>query len=82
MAAGKKSGAGKLERLALVESWLGEGVLQSARGALLRCEVADDDILDAAAALWTATRLAQGSARTLPDMPPTDATGRRMEIAY
>jgi predicted RNase H-like nuclease len=82
MAAGKKSKAGKQERLLLVEEWLGGRVLENARGTLLKRDVADDDILDALAALWTATRVVEGRARTLPDDPPVDATGLRMEIAY
>ena len=82
MAAGKKSRAGRRDRLELVEGWLGEGVLQRARGTLLRRDVADDDILDALAALWTAMRMARAAADTLPGRPPTDATGLRMEIVY
>jgi predicted RNase H-like nuclease len=45
-------------------------------------DVADDDMLDAVAALWTATRLYEGTAETLPDEPPLDAAGLRMEIVY
>ena len=78
----KKNRAGKQERLLLVRGWLGERVLENARGKLLKRDVADDDILDALAALWTATRVVQGRARTLPDSPPTDTTGLRMEIVY
>jgi predicted RNase H-like nuclease len=78
----KKKAPGRRERLALAETWLGEGVLVRAREGLSRTEVADDDILDAIAALWTATRIAEGRARTLPAVPPVDATGLRMEIVY
>ena len=54
-----------------------------ARARRLRArDVADDDILDAIAALWTATRIAQGRARTLPETPLADARGLRMEIVY
>lgn len=42
--------------------------------------VAPDDLLDAAAACWTAARLRAGRAVCLPDDPPTDATGLRMEM--
>ena len=39
-----------------------------------------DDLLDAVAAAWSAQRVAEGSAQRLPDTPPTDARGLRMEI--
>jgi predicted RNase H-like nuclease len=82
MRAAKKTPAGLRQRRALAESWLGAGVLSRARAGHPRGEVADDDILDAIAALWTATRIAAGRARTLPATPPVDATGLRMEIVY
>ena len=82
LAQSKKNRAGKRARLALAEHWLGKGVLAEARGALLASEVADDDILDALATLWTATRIADGTARTLPIDPAVDAVGLRMEIVY
>jgi predicted RNase H-like nuclease len=78
----KKKPAGRRERLALAEKWLGAGVLVRARAGHSRRGVADDDILDALAALWTATRIVARQARTLPAVPPVDATGLRMEIVY
>jgi predicted RNase H-like nuclease len=41
-----------------------------------------DDVLDAAVAAWTALRIARGEARTLPDPPETDVTGRQVAIWY
>jgi predicted RNase H-like nuclease len=41
---------------------------------------AEDDILDAFAALWTAERIAKGTAQTIPPIPPRDAMGLRMEM--
>lgn len=82
MRAAKKTPAGMRQRKALVEKWLGAGVLARARKLHPARDVADDDILDAIAALWTATRIADGRARTLPKTPPVDATGLRMEIVY
>lgn len=82
MAAGKKTQAGKADRRRLVEEWLGTEVLGSARDGHAKKHVADDDILDAIAALWTATRVACGEAETLPEAPPTDSTDLRMEIVY
>ena len=79
---GKKTPPGRKKRLRLVESWLGAGILDAARAGRTRRELGDDDILDAVAVLWTATRVATGSAQTLPEAPPLDAIGLRMEIVY
>jgi predicted RNase H-like nuclease len=37
---------------------------------------------DAFAALWTAERIFAGTATVLPDPPPVDAVGLRMEVWY
>lgn len=81
MRASKKTPAGLHQRRALALKWLGAGVLANARKHA-GPGVADDDILDAIAALRTATRIAEGRARTLPAAPPVDPTGLRMEIVY
>ncbi|MEM9627821.1 MAG: DUF429 domain-containing protein [Pseudomonadota bacterium] len=78
----KKTPAGKAKRQALAEQWLGPEVMDSARGRHLKKHVADDDILDAIAALWTAARIERSEAATLPGNPPTDSAGLRMEIVY
>ena len=78
----KKTKAGKEERCKLAEEWLGLGVLRSARGHHLKKLVEDDDILDSIAAVWTATRIVNGTAKTLPKRPPLNSTGLRMEIVY
>ena len=80
MTAAKKKPVGRRERIALVESWLGPDLLARARGVQLRAQLADDDILDAVAALWTAHRVAEGCAETLPDPPERDGAGLPMEI--
>ena len=43
---------------------------------------AEDDVLDAAAALWGARRLATGMACRVPDAAPRDRRGLRMEINW
>ncbi|HVF74296.1 MAG TPA: DUF429 domain-containing protein [Acidimicrobiales bacterium] len=43
---------------------------------------APNDVLDAAAVAWTATRIASGRASTLPDPPELDAEGRPLAIWY
>jgi predicted RNase H-like nuclease len=42
----------------------------------------EDDLLDACAALWSARRLANGTAWRVPDPPPVDGRGLRMEICW
>ena len=41
-----------------------------------------DDVLDAAAAAWTANRVAQGQAKTLPDFPEERSGGGTVAIWY
>ncbi|MHB0970894.1 MAG: DUF429 domain-containing protein [Thermoanaerobaculia bacterium] len=78
----KRADAGRSERLALIASVYGRGAFTQVRERYTRTLAGDDDILDAFAALWTAERIALGTASTLPDAPPVDAEGLRMEIVY
>ncbi|MBU1187579.1 MAG: DUF429 domain-containing protein [Gammaproteobacteria bacterium] len=48
----------------------------------LKRQAADDDILDALAMLWTAQRIATGSAQRIPTAPERDKTGIDMAIWY
>lgn len=41
-----------------------------------------DDIIDAAAAAWSALRIARGEGRSLPDPPEADLMGRQVAIWY
>jgi predicted RNase H-like nuclease len=52
------------------------------RATLPRKDVADDDLYDAFAALWTTERMARGEAVRIPREPPVDAMGLSMEIWY
>lgn len=78
----KKSPHGRAARLKLAEQWLGKGILDCARGNLKKREVADDDILDAIAALWTAHRIHEGKAQVLGSHRSLDSRGRPMRIVY
>ena len=78
----KRTPQGLAERVTLAEAWLGAGILERARGSHRKKVLADDDVVDAIAALWTAHRIAAGVAKTLPDSPPHDETGLPMEIVY
>lgn len=74
----KKSWAGQMARRSLLE----------AAGVVLPDELGDvgrvppDDVLDAAAAAWSAQRIAQGRAQSLPDPPQYDSRGRAVAIWY
>ena len=78
----KKTEAGEHERRNLVARHFGDGAFESVRRQLAPMRAPADDILDAFAVLWTAERIANGVARTLPEEPPRDSRGLRMEIVY
>lgn len=78
----KRTPRGLRARRALVESWLGEGILERARGDARKRDLADDDILDAIACLWTAERIAAGVARSVPEGGDRDGRGLPMEMVY
>lgn len=80
MAFPKKTIEGKLARKSLVESFFGQGSFDLIRQQFKRSDVADDDILDAFAALWSAERYSHGSALLLPPSAETDDTGIVMQI--
>jgi predicted RNase H-like nuclease len=73
---GKKSAGGALERTELLRRHGIELIrLDAAAAAAL------DDVLDAAAAAWSAARVANGQANSLPD-PPQLLDGRLVAIWY
>jgi predicted RNase H-like nuclease len=74
----KRDIAGSEARAALLSGVYGFDVaaLHVPRGA------ARDDLYDAAVCAWTAERIANGTARRLPEVPAIDSHGLRMEIWY
>ncbi len=70
---------GRLEREALVVPYYGKSY-SSAQTSLPKGKFANDDLLDAFAALWTAERLIVGKALILPATPLADSYGLRMEM--
>ncbi|MBL8059812.1 MAG: DUF429 domain-containing protein [Chthonomonas sp.] len=78
----KKSGSGFMERIALVEATFGPDAFPGIRARYVPSRVADDDILDAFAALWTARRIAAGKALTCPAECEMSPTGLRMAMWY
>jgi predicted RNase H-like nuclease len=82
MAHAKKGTKGHAERRALVDSYFGQQAFSMVREQFLKKVAADDDILDAFAALWTAERIMSSQALVLPDPPSLDSEGLRMEMVY
>lgn len=82
IAEAKKSATGMVIRRRLIDSYFGEEARNAVRREQPRSLVADDDINDAFAALWTAARIHAGSARVIPDPPETDSNGIAMGIWY
>ncbi len=86
----KKSKQGREERLdALREAARGFNFLgnidqafEADGKAYLRKQVALDDIVDAYVMAWVTLRIAEGNAHRVPDVPPVDGRGLRMEIWY
>lgn len=72
----KKSAGGALERLELLKR---EGIELTALSDTATVPL--DDVLDAAAAAWSAQRIASGQARSLPDPPELDGS-RPVAIWY
>lgn len=72
--------AGRAERQRLLEPVFGPHLTATLAVRAARQGFAADDVLDACAALWTAQRIAQGQALTLPADPVCDVCGLRMAI--
>jgi predicted RNase H-like nuclease len=79
MSHAKRTVEGRTERLELVNQHF-RMAFDRLRPTLPRGAVADDDLLDAFAALWTAERILNGTAQTIPARPPEDRFGLRMEM--
>ena len=81
MSFAKKKAAGRAERAELLARTFG-----AAPNRLLaerdRALVGADDVLDALVSLWSAMRVRQGTAESLPAIPEADEYGRRMAIFY
>jgi predicted RNase H-like nuclease len=74
----KKVADGKRERLVLLRREFGAAVDVAIAGGRLFCK--SDDIIDAFVSLWTARRIAAGSASRLQATPPHDHFGLAMEM--
>lgn len=75
----KRSPLGATERRALLDAHFGSA-FDEVRATVPKAIAADDDILDAFAALWTAERVHAGTNVSLPPTPEFDAFGLPMEM--
>jgi predicted RNase H-like nuclease len=78
MGHGKKSRAGRIERLRLLAPFGLQEADVMVRSRTLGCK--PDDLLDAVAALWTAERIGRGKAGRFPPAKIFDTQGIRMAI--
>ena len=78
----KKSHAGMSIRLKLAKSHFGMEAVSAVRQRHSQSQVADDDIYDAFAALWTAERINLGVAEVIPDIPEMDSFGLQMRMCF
>jgi predicted RNase H-like nuclease len=77
----KKTALGRAERLELLANQFGDAparLVATRRKSLVEA----DDVLDAFIALWTARRIVEGAAQSLPDRAEQDTVGLRMGIFY
>jgi predicted RNase H-like nuclease len=75
----KKSSAGRTEREGVVEPLYG-AAYTAAQSSLPRGRYRNDDLLDAFAALWSGERAVAGKELVIPEEPPIDSHGLRMEM--
>ncbi len=75
--ASKKTWQGMIERRAALSA---AGIVLDPIDPAVGSLVPVDDLLDAAAVVWTATRLVDGTARPLPDPPQDDGAGGAIAI--
>lgn len=80
MVHGKKSLLGREERLRLIATTFGSGVFEDVRQSLHSHHVGWDDLADAFAAVWTASRILVDKAKRFPEERVVDAQGVPMQI--
>jgi predicted RNase H-like nuclease len=80
--ASKHTAEGQAQRLELVAEAFGPSAYVDAWTQLGERKSLRKDLLDAFACLWTARRIQQGTALSLPAEPETDSAGLPMAIWY
>ncbi len=74
----KRMPTGQTDRVALLEV---QGLpARAILSALVKGRMAPDDVLDAAALLWSAERFRRGQHETFPPIPSRDAVGLEMSV--
>jgi len=82
LAQAKKSTEGMNIRTGLVDDYFGREARNAVRHRHPTHPLANDDINDAFAALWTAERIYSGGAGVIPDPPHVDSVGIEMGMWY
>jgi len=80
--AAKRNPEGESIRHSLIENYFGSGAFNEIRKNHYRKDVANHDINDAFAVLWTAERIFNGKAVSIPAEAEFDSMGLRMGIWY
>ena len=80
--AAKRNPTGESIRRSLIENYFGPGAFNEIRNNHYQKDVANHDINDAFAALWTAERIYQREAVVIPAEVEVDSAGLRMGIWY
>lgn len=80
MSHGKKKPAGREERRRLIDPTFGPDVFRRVEESLRGHRVGTDDLADAFAAVWTAARIAAGTAERFPEDDRLDSEGVPMRI--
>ncbi len=82
LVASKHKLEGLYQRRGLLAEKFGMAALESAVDQLAGERLAEDDLLDAFAVLWSTRRHARGKGKCLPKDPPHDARGLPMRICF
>lgn len=78
----KKTPAGAAARIQLLRPVFGRDEVEQLVRDNTHGMAAIDDVLDALVALWSAERMASGTAKSLPERPEPDASGLKQAIHY
>ena len=79
----KKLKDGRKDRIQLIDAAFGSGTFQQLKSSIVPSKGwGNDDLLDACAALWTAKRIKDKKAHTIPDQFSNDGTELPMRIVY
>jgi predicted RNase H-like nuclease len=82
LATKKRRASGRADRTALLHPYFGDEPTRVVQSRSPKRAVAIDDVLDAFAALWSAMRIGDGRAYSLPALSDRDTAGIPMAIFY